>query len=410
MTARQPIVIDLIRVDEGGRHVEPAPDGISIGALTLRSWEVHPIMVSPEVSDDRDCYLIKVNHELDLVSGSVVNWYQAGLAFEGQAIVIDALPRRSRGTVDERTYTLTDKLLLVPYSGGPSAHAHLPTMTESVDVFGIGGRHVSWSRLADTAEGVSPGSQVSWVVVLVPKGSVELPVTFTVRYALPVGKMIDDRPAHQPERFVLRLKDGLRSLSAIEPSWAENDPAPDLQVGPSAFICYAHDSEEHIELVNEFASLLTTLGVNVHIDKSSVGPRKDWGIWSLHCIEDTDYTLIAASPKCKAAGDGRLSSDQHPGIQSELNLIREKIHRFRDIWTPKVLPVILPGETKDDIPSFLQPYSVDHYPIHELTERGVGELLKAMGRSDSGEWPPASPVSETEPTAEGPEAGRLGKI
>ncbi|WP_214104482.1 SEFIR domain-containing protein [Acrocarpospora catenulata] len=384
--------IELTFTDQGGRWVDSVPEGISLGALTLHGWEVHPVSALPDVSGGMDCYLIKVNYELELAADSApLTWYEAGFAFttdSGKPVtMVDALPRSTSDRADEGLYTLTDWLHLVPYTAGGGIQLVLPQMWDVVHAFGIGGPQVRWRHLARPGEGVGAGSGVAWIVALVPKGSPEVLVEFSVRYALNIDDMIDAIPTQGTKQFPLKLREGIVDRLVIEPVTVGEEPRPSIKGGPRVFMCYAHDDGERVRQAFQFGELLVRLGVDLHMDKTSEGPRQDWFDWAIQQIRKADFIVIIASPKCRAAGDAEIDDQSHPGIRTELAMIKSKLHEDRKLWTSKLLPVVLPGENVSNIPLFLSPSCADYYVIDEVAEEALESLLRAMGRTESGEWP-----------------------
>lgn len=84
-------------------------------------------------------------------------------------------------------------------------------------------------------------------------------------------------------------------------------------------------------------------------------------MWAIDQITKADFVLVVASPMCKLAGDGQIPNESHRGTQSELPLIRERLHSDRASWRARQLPVVLPGRSAAEIPLFLQPQTADHY-------------------------------------------------
>ncbi|MEV4173839.1 SEFIR domain-containing protein [Nonomuraea sp. NPDC049709] len=383
--------IDLTFIDQGGRWVDSAPEGVSLGALTLHGWEVHPVNALPDVSGGMDCYLIKVNYELELAPDSApLSWFEAGFAFKidsAQPVTImDALPRSMSDRADEGVYTLTDWLHLVPYTASNGLRLVLPPVRDIIHVFGIGGPQVRWRHLARPGEGVCEGSGVAWVVVLVSKGSQEVLVEFSVRYALNVNDMVDAIPIQGTKQFPLKLREGIVDWLVIEPVTAGKELRRSIKEGPRVFICYAHDDGERVRQVFQFGELLARLGVDLHMDKIVEGRRQDWFDWAIRQILTADFIVIIASPRSKAAGDAMIDDKSNPGIRTELAMIKSQLHEDRELWTSKLLPVVLPGDSVCNIPLFLSPSCADHYVIDELTEEALEDLLRAMGRNKSGEW------------------------
>jgi hypothetical protein len=95
-------------------------------------------------------------------------------------------------------------------------------------------------------------------------------------------------------------------------------------------------------------------------------------------VQRADFVIVVASPLCRVVGDGLVSGRSNLGGQSEMALLRELLHSDRETWTRKLLPVVLPGHTVDDIPRFLQGRTADHYRIADFSEAGAEDLLRVL--------------------------------
>lgn len=157
---------------------------------------------------------------------------------------------------------------------------------------------------------------------------------------------------------------------------------------PRVFISYAHDSDEHKNLVLRLGNLLRGHGVDAWLDSYDGDERRDWYAWMTDQIKGSDYVLVVASAGYRASGDGNAPANRNRGVQAEAALLRELLHTDRPTWTRKLLPVILPGGSADQIPLFLQPWCADHYPILELSAPGMDGLLRTITRQ------PAHPAPE----------------
>lgn len=177
--------------------------------------------------------------------------------------------------------------------------------------------------------------------------------------------------------FVTRLDD---ELAAAEVPCEQPEPA--RQTGPDVFISYIHDSEQHKEDVRAFAGLLRDHGVNVHLDAYYPDVRRDWYEWMLNRVPNADYVVVVASPMCRIVGDSAGDPARNLGGRSEMGLLRELLHSDRPRWTRRMLPVVLPGRSVDDIPLFLQPHTMDHYVIPSLTAAGVKPVLVVMNAAN----------------------------
>ncbi|MFF9580761.1 TIR domain-containing protein [Streptomyces achromogenes] len=395
--AQQVVRIDLTLVDGGGRRMDSTPDDVRIGAVCLKQWQVDRIEAPLGMFAGFEAHLIKINYELTLEPNSPpMTWFEIAFEFladgEGNsATVVDALPRFGTSAESPKSYTLNRFLNFVPCEESTSAHALVPATTDRIDMFGVGGKEVCWRHVSHSGAGVHHGSYAAWVVLLTPAGQSGQRVEFSARYDLLVGSHVQYRPTQSPTAFLLSLSD---ASEAVSPSLSAYGQDQSDAYHPSVFICYAHDSARHKRYALRFANLLTRNGIRVHLDQWDVDQRKDWAIWARKLIDKVDFVIVLASPICRKAFDGDLNGPDNPGIQSEAQLIRERLHTRRDVWTAKVLPVVLPHELVDNIPEMLQPWTADHYDIRELTREGIDELLRAMtgiprySRPPLGELPP----------------------
>jgi SEFIR domain len=147
---------------------------------------------------------------------------------------------------------------------------------------------------------------------------------------------------------------------------------------PRVFLCYAHGHRKHMNAVLTLGKLLVKCGIDVHMDRWDLQSRRDWYRWALEEIPSADFVLVIASPLCQAVGDGRVGNKENLGLQAEMTILRELLQSDRDRWTSKILPVVLPGGSINDIPLFLQPTTADHYIVRELTASGADNLLRAI--------------------------------
>ncbi|WP_020667457.1 toll/interleukin-1 receptor domain-containing protein [Amycolatopsis nigrescens] len=146
---------------------------------------------------------------------------------------------------------------------------------------------------------------------------------------------------------------------------------------PRVFVSYAHESEEHKNQVLGFCRLLRRHGVDARLDQYDSGRRWDWYAWMTDQITRADFVIVIASPQYRVAGDGspgRMSK----GVQTEAALLRDLLHSNRATWLRRLLPVVLPGRSVDDIPLFLQPSCADHYQLSALNSASIAELLQVL--------------------------------
>lgn len=377
------VEVELTLIDEGGRRIDTAPADIGIGALRLRNWQVHPISTPQDMFDNMDGYLVKINYELRLEPGSpMMTWFEIGFGFGDEesdpVMVLDALPHTTPAPQGATSYVLNQYLNLVPHGDGSLTHAHLPATTSTVDVFGIGGQEARWRHSSDSRNGVRPGSHVAWVVLMVPAGITEQRVEVSARYDLRTGGDVDYLPTQRPSVFRLRLVDLPIDCTVFEPSLSTEAARTVVEHRPRVFISYAHEDPEHKAQAHHFGDLLLRCGIDAHMDQWEAPKRKDWHLWAIRQIKAADFVLILASPTCKAVGDGAGEPNRNRGMESETAILRELLQQDREQWGPKLLPVVLPGESVENLPLYLQPRTMDHYEVEELTEEGIEDLLRAL--------------------------------
>lgn len=169
---------------------------------------------------------------------------------------------------------------------------------------------------------------------------------------------------------------------------------------PRAFVTYAHDSAEHKSRVLELATFLRHVGIDVRLDRWADDGRIDWAVWALKEITEADFVLVIASADYKCRAEGGIADKGGRGAQFEASLLRELLFADRRTWGPKMLPVVLPGRSVDEIPLFLQPYSATRYIVSEFTENGVEKLLAVLRDRPKHRAPALEPAPPPQPTTE----------
>ncbi|MEU5845310.1 SEFIR domain-containing protein [Saccharopolyspora shandongensis] len=147
---------------------------------------------------------------------------------------------------------------------------------------------------------------------------------------------------------------------------------------PTVFISYIHEDDEHRAQVLKFAQLLADLGIDSGIDFWLGPERQDIGEWAEHYIEKADYTLVIASTRYRDIGNGYGTDHENRGGKWEIVVLREKLQKARSVWTPRILPVLLPGHTEEEIPDFLQPCGAHRYDVPEINEKGIEKLYRTL--------------------------------
>jgi hypothetical protein len=164
-------------------------------------------------------------------------------------------------------------------------------------------------------------------------------------------------------------------------------------VAPIVFISYAHDSVEHKERVREFATFLhARIGMDVVLDQWDDNLRQDWSLWATRQLTSADFVIVIASPEYRKRAEGIAPSHEGRGSQFEAMILRDALTKDLAAATQRILPVVLPGRSADDIPAFLAPYSTTHFAIDKLTRSEVTDLVNAITGTGAhqkpkrGEW------------------------
>ncbi|GHF49832.1 hypothetical protein FHX82_003807 [Amycolatopsis bartoniae] len=155
---------------------------------------------------------------------------------------------------------------------------------------------------------------------------------------------------------------------------------------PRVFVTYAHDSAEHKAQVLRFATFLRSrIGLDVRLDQWDDHRRRDWSLWAIEQLNEADFIVVVASPDYRSRADGTAPPDEGRGSQFESAIIRNNLTRNLSRETERVLPVVLPGCSVDDIPTFLNAYSTTRYEISEISPEAVEPLLAAI--TGHGQYP-----------------------
>ncbi|HEX5401309.1 MAG TPA: SEFIR domain-containing protein [Pseudonocardiaceae bacterium] len=168
---------------------------------------------------------------------------------------------------------------------------------------------------------------------------------------------------------------------------------PDREA-PRVFITYAHDSQQHKITVERFGRFLRSdMGLDVRLDSWDDGWRQDWSAWAIEQLTEADFILVIASPDYRIRADGMAAPSEGRGSQFEAAMIRNEVTKDLQRATRRILPVVLPGRSIDDIPTFLNPYSTTRFHVSEFSAAGVAELVAAITGDGPhpmptrGQWP-----------------------
>ncbi len=163
------------------------------------------------------------------------------------------------------------------------------------------------------------------------------------------------------------------------------------------FISYAHDDGEHEDRVREFWLFLRANRIDARLDKPAAERRQDWPLWMLRELRAARYVLVVASPAYRRRAEGDEAPDRGRGARYEAALIREEVYADPEAALDRFLPVVLPGCSATDIPTWLGRNTSTHYPVTEYTVAGAQQLLRLLTGQPYEPEPPLGPRPDLPP-------------
>lgn len=209
--------VGLSLADESSRDFTRAPAAVTLGSVDFGGWQIHSVAGALPDFPAGTVYLVKVNYDVLLAAGTPApTWVEAGFEFlDEDAVVIDALPRSVWEATPARRYNLTAELAFsladdAPPGGtvvGPPLRENIPVppLTSVLEVLGIGSSFIRWRHIQSTDSAVPPGSQVGWLVLLVPAGCRDVQVRARAGYASTPHRLQGRQPSAAPDTFTVRL-------------------------------------------------------------------------------------------------------------------------------------------------------------------------------------------------------------
>ncbi|MEU8080299.1 SEFIR domain-containing protein [Catellatospora citrea] len=159
-------------------------------------------------------------------------------------------------------------------------------------------------------------------------------------------------------------------------------------------VSYAWDKDhrDHRENVRALVELLRASGIDARMDLHEQDRPLDWPLWFEGELRTADFVVVAASATYKKRAEGLASPDEGRGVQFEAGLLRDLVIADRRKWSEKILTVLLPGTSIEDIPLFLNPQSWIWKPVKSLTPHGVEDIVRILTGQPRYRRPPLGPV------------------
>jgi tetratricopeptide (TPR) repeat protein len=144
------------------------------------------------------------------------------------------------------------------------------------------------------------------------------------------------------------------------------------------FISYAHDDTDHQRAVQSLWVFLRQCGIDACVDLTAAEEPQDWPAWMADQLRACDYVLVVGSPEYRRRAEGRAEPDVGRGVRWEARQVQELLYRDRDAGRRRVLPVLLPGRTVEDLPDWLTPVSSTTYRVTDYSVAGMEPLYRVL--------------------------------
>ncbi len=153
---------------------------------------------------------------------------------------------------------------------------------------------------------------------------------------------------------------------------ADNVTAPEeefeMAAGPSVFISYSWDSDDHRTWVAALAERLRTDGINVRLDQWYMRPGDDIPTFMEVAVRESEFVVIICTPQFKTAADNRTG-----GVGYESQVLSGEVFALAN--GQKVIPVLRAGSWAEAAPS----YALGRWYVDMSSERKADQgytLLK----------------------------------
>ncbi|MFJ3304859.1 toll/interleukin-1 receptor domain-containing protein [Streptomyces sp. NPDC086549] len=144
------------------------------------------------------------------------------------------------------------------------------------------------------------------------------------------------------------------------------------------FISYAHDDDKHVDQVRNLWTFLRRCGIDAQLDLAAGERLQDWALWMLRGIRDSRYVLTVASPEYKRRSEGDAPAGVGSGVQWEARLLRRLVYEDADGSVDRIVPVVLPGGSADNLPVWLGGRTRTAYAVEDFTLEGAERLLRLL--------------------------------
>lgn len=131
---------------------------------------------------------------------------------------------------------------------------------------------------------------------------------------------------------------------------------------PRVFISYAHDDSDHADSVHILSDRLRYDGIEAMFDGYvEHGPPEGFPRWAERSIREADFVLAITSPTYRRRWEGEPAQKRSLGAAWEAHLLAQMLYESPD-ENEKVIPVLLHGMAREELPKALCAYRHYDYP------------------------------------------------
>lgn len=169
---------------------------------------------------------------------------------------------------------------------------------------------------------------------------------------------------------------------------------------PRVFISYARGIEQHEAAVRRLRDLLRANGVDARTDLTAAEEPQDWPAWMEEQVGDADFVLVVASAEYKERSkDAPAEGGRGRGVGWETRLIRGWSYRNQARSIKKILPVVLPDGSEDDVPEWIPVPAYTVYYVEDFTLVGAERLIRYLTGQPHEVDPPLGAIPHLPPRA-----------
>jgi hypothetical protein len=170
---------------------------------------------------------------------------------------------------------------------------------------------------------------------------------------------------------------------AAEPRTAKvpkpRSSAPGERWQPRVFISYAHDEDDpaHKRRAASLADLLRNGGADVRLDQEAASEPQIWTRWMQRQCQKADFIIMVASQAYKRRFEHTEAPGKGKGVSWEGSYLSDYVHDHPTTWHRRLLRVVFPEHSVNDLPYFPGSGSATYYEIDPITGAGDLETLLA---------------------------------